>query len=172
MEEIAAQAGTSKPVIYRHFTDRAGLYEAVVESVHDFIHADLSAALAVTDSSDLGVLVARLADGYLALVERDPEIYRFVVTRPVADVSAADALLAGLTERIAAHVSRAIRANLETRGLPTQAADTWGHGLVGFVRAAADHWLVDPGGRSRADIVDEITALFRPAFAAGLITTS
>jgi AcrR family transcriptional regulator len=41
MEEIAAQAGTSKTVIYRHFGDRAGLYAAVVANVHDYIHEGL-----------------------------------------------------------------------------------------------------------------------------------
>ena len=33
MDEIAAEAGTSKTVIYRHFGDKAGLYLAVVEAV-------------------------------------------------------------------------------------------------------------------------------------------
>ena len=33
MDEISAEAGTSKTVVYRHFRDRTGLYAAVVESV-------------------------------------------------------------------------------------------------------------------------------------------
>ena len=42
MDDIAAEAGTSKTVYYRHFGDRNGLYEAVVESVHAFIWGNLS----------------------------------------------------------------------------------------------------------------------------------
>ena len=37
MDEIAAFSKTSKTVLYRHFGDKAGLYRAVVESVHEFI---------------------------------------------------------------------------------------------------------------------------------------
>src|ERR671930_593638 len=31
MDEIAAQAGITKPIVYRYFGDRAGLYQAVAE---------------------------------------------------------------------------------------------------------------------------------------------
>ena len=45
MDEIAAEAGTSKTVLYRHFADRAGLYLAVVESVDRWSPATCSRAL-------------------------------------------------------------------------------------------------------------------------------
>ena len=41
LDEIAAEAGTSKTVLYRHFGDRTGLYVCVVESVHDYIRSNL-----------------------------------------------------------------------------------------------------------------------------------
>ena len=105
MDEIAAQAETSKTVIYRHFGDRAGLYAAVVASVHDFIHHDLAAALELTDPGDLSVLARDLADAYLGLVERDPEIYRFVLKAPEADPSGTIDAYGGLPELIGDHVS-------------------------------------------------------------------
>ena len=45
MDDIAAEAGTSKTVIYRHFEDRAGLYRAVVERVDQRVVGDVVAAL-------------------------------------------------------------------------------------------------------------------------------
>ena len=84
MDDIAAQAGVSKTVLYRHFGDRAGLYAAVVESVHSYIHEGLTNALKLTDAADIGRLATDIADAYLGLVERDPEIYRFVLVRPAA----------------------------------------------------------------------------------------
>ena len=48
MEEIAAQAGTSKTVIYRHLGDRLGLYLAVCESV-DALILDLEDAVGPDD---------------------------------------------------------------------------------------------------------------------------
>lgn len=165
MDEIAAQAGTSKTVIYRHFGDRAGLYAAVAQSVHGYILADLIRALRLSDPADVGRLTADLAGAYLALVERDPEIYRFVMTPPTPEpVDPA----AGLSTLIGDRIEAAIAARLAERGEDPAAAATWGHGLVGFVRAAADRWMAtDP--RPPADrIVGHITTLFVPALTAGL----
>lgn len=168
MDEIAAQAGTSKTVIYRHFGDRAGLYAAVVASVHEFIHHDLSATLEFTDPEDLGTLAHDLADAYLSLVERDPHIYRFVLSPPSPDVAATVDPLGGLPELIGDHVSAAIADHLTRRGQDPSAAAIWGHGLVGFIRAAADRWIAAEPREPRAAVVAHIDAFFTPALANGL----
>lgn len=168
MDEIAAQAGTSKTVIYRHFGDRAGLYAAVVASVHDFIHHGLSAALELTDPHDLSVLARDLADAYLALVERDPEIYRFVLSPPSPDAAANVDPLGGLPELIGDHVSTAIAEHLTRSGQDPACAPTWGHGLVGFIRAAADRWIATGAREPREAVVAHVDAFFTPALATGL----
>ncbi|MGC3994283.1 MAG: TetR/AcrR family transcriptional regulator [Propionicimonas sp.] len=165
MDEIAAQAGTSKTVIYRHFGDRAGLYAAVVANVHAFIHHDLSAALQLTDPGDLPVLAHDLADAYLTLVERDPEIYRFLLTPP--DASSVDPY-GGLPELMGEHVSAAIADHLTRRGQDPSCAPTWGHGLVGFIRAAADSWMAAEPRVPRTEVLAHLDAFFSPALATGL----
>ncbi len=166
MDEIAAQAGTSKTVIYRHFGDRAGLYVAVVASVHDFIHADLRAALELADAADLSRLAHDLADAYFALVERDPEIYRFVLSPPATEASLDP--YGGLPELIGEHVSRAIAGHLVRQGQDPACATTWGHGLVGFIRAAADSWMATDPRPSRAAVLTHVDTFFTPALATGL----
>lgn len=168
MDEIAAQAGTSKTVIYRHFGDRSGLCDAVVAAVHDYIHTDLTAALQLTDPGDLGRLATDLADAYLALVERDPEIYRFVLNRPLEPSAVRFDPTGGLPELIGDHVEAAIAVHLAESGLDPACAPTWGHGLVGFIRAAADRWMAGDPRPPRAEVVARITALFTAAFAAPL----
>ncbi len=168
MDEIAAQAATSKTVIYRHFGDRAGLYAAVVDSVHDFIHHDLEAALELTDPGDLSILARDLADAYLGLVERDPEIYRFVLKAPEADPGGSIDAWGGLPELIGDHVSRAIAAHLSRQGQNPACAPTWGHGLVGFIRAAADQWMAAEHREPKAVVLARIDAFFTPALANGL----
>ena len=78
MEEIAAEAGTSKTVVYRHFADRAELYVAVCNRV-----ADAAAAQAAGGDGEQrrtrAQMVAAAIDTYLAFLEADPELYRFVV---------------------------------------------------------------------------------------------
>jgi len=167
MDEIAAQAGTSKTVIYRHFGDRAGLYAAVVASVHDFIHHGLEAALVLTDPEDLSVVARDLADAYLSLVERDPEIYRFVLATPTDAASSVDPY-GGLPELMGDHLSRAIAAHLHRSGKDPSCAPTWGHGLVGFIRAAADQWMAAEPREPKAVVLARLDAFFTPALATGL----
>lgn len=165
MDEIAAQAGTSKTVVYRHFGDRAGLYTAVVANVHAFIHHDLSAALELTDPADLPVLAHDLADAYLGLVERDPEIYRFLLAPP--DAASVDPY-GGLPELMGDHVSAAIAGHLAARGQDPSCARTWGHGLVGFIRATADSWMATDPRPPREVVLAHLDAFFTPALATGL----
>jgi hypothetical protein len=114
-----------------------------------------------------------MVDAYLGLVEKDPEIYRFVVTRPLVDGPVADDPVAGMTDRIGDQVAEALAVHLRRSGEQESAASatTWGHGLVGFVRAAADQWLTSGTPRGRSQVVDDVVALFGPAFAATLPAT-
>lgn len=171
MEEIAAQAGTSKTVIYRHFGDRAGLYAAVVANVHDYIHSGLEAALQLSDPGDLPLLAHDLADAYLSLVERDPEIYRFVLSPPTAEAAARVDPYGGLLEIMGDHISQAIANHLVAHGQPSTPANTWGNGLVGFIRAVADNWVATGQTKPRAQVVAEIDSFFTPALAGRLAAT-
>jgi AcrR family transcriptional regulator len=164
MDEIASEAGTSKTVVYRHFGDRTGLYVAVVESVDQRILDSLGAAMVGTDPDDATALVGAMVDAYLGLVEKDPEIYRFVVTRPLVEGPVTGDPLAEITDRIGAQVARALRSYLLRHGQDASCAETWGRGLVGFVRAAADHWLTSDRPRPRGAVVADVTTLFAPAF--------
>lgn len=168
MDDIAAQAGVTKTVLYRHFGDRAGLYSAVVEQVHSYIHEGLTAALQLTDAADIGRLATDIADAYLGLVERDPEIYRFVLVRPADSPGGVSDPYGALPDVIGAHVAQAIAEHLDGRGIDSAVASTWGHGLVGFVRAAADHWMSSEPDTPRAVVVERITRLFTPAFVGAL----
>ena len=164
MDEIAAMAGTSKTVIYRHFGGRTGLYKAVVESVHSYIATNVRGAVEAT-RLDPAHLVRALTDVYLGLVERDPEIYRFVVTRPSGDDPVEDPVT-GITGRIGDELADIFRAWLQNRGLDPRPAATWGHGVVGFIWAVADKWITTGHQRPRIDIVEFTGRLFDPAFAA------
>lgn len=163
MDDIAAYAGTSKTVFYRHFGDKAGLYQAVVEWVHNFIWEHLP--LADVSEAEPRELVRELADAYLSLVEKDPNIYQFVITRPSGD-DPVDDPVQGITTRIGNEVSAAIAVWLRSHDLDDEPANTWGHGVVGFTWAVADRWILTRLRRPRADVVAYIDQLFAPAFEA------
>ncbi len=160
MDEIAAQAGTSKTVLYRHFGGKSELYLAVTDAVHARIRRDLEATLAAASggaglTASPPAAISAVVDAYLNLVEADPEVYRFVVTRPLLDVPVVDDPNTGLVTLIGAQVADVLVAN----GHPTQVATAWGHGLVGMVRAAADHWIASRDRIPRADLVRHLTDL-------------
>lgn len=171
MDEIAATAGTSKTVLYRHLGDRAGLYRAVVEAVDETILADLAAARASGD--DIVSRIAAMVRSYLLMVERDPEIYRFVMTRPLetTDLDPRDPV-GELTGRIGEQLTEVLAEHLAAHGRAHEApllAPVWAHGIVGLVRAAADHWQLTTNTRAHApeasvdDITRAVVALIRPA---------
>lgn len=154
MDDLAAVAGTSKTVIYRHFTDRAGLYHAVSERVETQILHDISKALA---SSDVGqpeprAVIAATIDAYLTLVERDPQLYRFCITPPPESRRAlgdpAADLVTAIVERISAEFAGPLAERHEHAGV----AGMWAFGLVGMVRAAADAWLAQDPRMPRTEL--------------------
>lgn len=162
MDEIAAVAGTSKTVIYRHFGDRLGLYLAVCEAVDVLILKDFDKALRRGVSPDAplagnphDVLVA-VIDSYLALVENDPELYRFVVRRPLVDLPPEADPVAGLTDVIAGRLTEIFTLALTAADRDPAPARTWGHALVGYVREAADRWLSETPRLPRTDVVDHL----------------
>lgn len=163
MDEIANQARTSKTVIYRHFGDRAGLWSAVVESVHAYILSNLEVPLSL-ERLDPAALVTGLSDAYLSLVERDVEIYHFVLNRPGGSSGTSDPV-SSITSGIGVLVADALREHLRAAGRDDSPADVWGHGVVGMVWAVADAWLASGLTRPRAEVVGDLAALMTPAFA-------
>lgn len=171
MDEIAAQAGTSKTVLYRHLGDKAGLYGAVVQAVDETVLGDLQAAQ--QQGGDVVSRIEAMVRSYLALVERDPEIYRFVMTRPLETTEGdPDDPVHRITDRISEQLAAAIHLHLTQTGRADEAevlAPAWGHGIVGLVRASADHFLT--GASANQLSVDEATRavveLIRPALAGG-----
>lgn len=165
MDEIAAVASTSKTVIYRHLGDRLGLYLAVCEAVGEMILADFDRAMAATglgsgiDAAVAGdpydVLTA-VVGSYFELVERDPEVYRFVTRRPLVDLPLDTDPVGGLTDTIAQALTAVFREVLAARGADTSGAATWAYGLVGFVRESADRWLADPDRVPRQEVVGHL----------------
>lgn len=163
MDEIAAMAQTSKTVLYRHFGDKAGLYEAVVESVHHYILRKLP--LADAEELNPAELITQVADAYLAVVERDRNLYLFVASRPTGETPTSDPV-GSITTRIGDRMAEAMRAWLRRESLSEDPANIWAHGAVGYIWAVADRWIVTNLRRPRADVVAYINQFFVPAFEA------
>lgn len=155
MEQMAAACGVTKPILYRHFGDREGL---VAELAHVFVD-DLLAMLAqtITPGRSALELLAATTDGYLAIIERDPDVYRFITTNVGA--GRLDLMATLIIEQIAVVIERI----LAERDLPTEPARTWAAGLVGMVHFAAGQWI-DDDDVPRAVVVERLTSLLWVGF--------
>ena len=162
MSQIAAEAGITKPILYRHFGDKAGLYRALAERHTDELLSELRAALRTP-----GTLRDRsraTIDAYLAAIERRPQIYRFLVDRAAAEEPEVHGHVTVFVRRLAVELAVGIRVELGWDGSEAMRAEIWAHAIVGMVRGAGEWWL-DDQRVPRDEIVDALTELLFGAFA-------
>jgi AcrR family transcriptional regulator len=164
MSAIAAEAGITKPVLYRHFGDKGGLYAALADRYTERLLVDLRAALARGRTRQ--ARVERAIDAYLTAIEQQPQVYRFLVHSDEA--APAQSQVRSFTRRLAALLADGIAA--ET-GAPALRAQVWAHGIVGMVQAAGDWWLDAAAPRDgperpcpRRRLVSELSALLSGAY--------
>ena len=110
-------------------------------------------------------LVAAVIDTYLAFVEADPELYRFVVhgfpqaQRGQYGRSDASNPIGSLSDVVGHQASIIITDLLSAAGQNPAAAEPWGHGLVGLVRSGADWWLRTDRPMPRTELAAHLTDL-------------
>jgi AcrR family transcriptional regulator len=150
MDEIAAQAGITKPIVYRYFGDRAGLYQAVAERYCADLTSRFQNAVSATD---VHARLLAAIDAYLAFVEDDPQVHQFLLhpqhaTRPAGTFS----------HHVGEAVADLLRQRLLEAGRDLEGAGPWGHAIGGIMQAASSWWLVHPEVQ-RAALVDHVSTL-------------
>jgi AcrR family transcriptional regulator len=164
MNAIAAEAGITKPILYRHFGDKSGLYAALATRHTDALLDSLRAALDAP--ADRRERVEATLDTYLAAIEARPQVYRFLM-HP-AEGSQSDPgsdqgfdvgkHTAPLLRRMGEELAQVIEDRLDLGPGSQQLARVWGHGIVGMMHAAGD-WLLYERPCSRADLVRSLADL-------------
>jgi AcrR family transcriptional regulator len=157
MDQIAAVARTSKPVIYRYFADKNDLYRAVGERV---IARVVAALRRVPDESDPQVLMRASIDAYLQLLEDNPQLFRFITqNRLLNDARAGEPTAAEFSGPVADVLTQGLGDQLRAIGLDPAGARPWGEAVVGFIRAASLWWLDHPDTMTRAQLSEYLAAL-------------
>ena len=156
LDVIARTAGTRKPAIYRHFGERVGLYSAVTASVSARVERRLHRAAAAAGEGEAGLrdVLRAIIDAFFSLAEKDPEVYRYVVSPPQVASAVAGQELQGMSERAGELVVDLLRTRVREARLVV-----WSTALVGAVQATASTWLDQNDRRPRYDVVDDVLAL-------------
>ncbi|WAJ46739.1 TetR/AcrR family transcriptional regulator [Mycobacterium sp. Aquia_216] len=79
VREIAEEAGTAKPKIYRHFHDKSDLFQAIGVQLRDMLWAAIFPSINLaTDSAR--EIVRRSVDEYVTLVDKHPNVLRVFIS--------------------------------------------------------------------------------------------
>ena len=163
MEQLAAAGGVTKPILYRHFGDRDGLIAALGAQFGAALLDQVAGSLdASTD--DPRALLAGNIDAYLAFIEEEPNLYRFLVQQAVARPAGLSAVNS-LVEVISLRVAAVLAERLQAVGADSGPATPWAFGIVGMVHQAGDWWLEQPG-MTRHQLVEYLTQLLWDGLAA------
>jgi AcrR family transcriptional regulator len=154
IDEIAAHAGVSKPVLYRYFTDKADLHAAVgawggVTVLERILPALLSDA-------PVQERVRQGCADYLAAIEEHPNVFLLLVAHRPEQGAGGDPIADGKAE-VAAAMARVMGDTLRDLGVDAAGAEPWAHGLVGLGLATGEWWL-SRRTMSRAAVTDYLSA--------------
>ncbi|BDM70467.1 TetR family transcriptional regulator [Streptomyces nigrescens] len=161
MNAIAAEAGITKPILYRHFGDKGGLYRALAVRHTDALLLNLRTAL------DASVLrrdrVEATLDAYLLAIEARPQVYRFLMHPAEENTPSESGFDVGrhaapLLRRLGEELATVIIERLDLGPGGEERARVWGHGIVGMMHGAGDWWLRERPC-SREQLVQHLTDL-------------
>lgn len=153
MDEIAAEIGVSKTVLYRYFADKNDLVHATMQR---FIEITLMPRVygAISLDADEYQLVRTALGEYVGAVDEDPEVYRFIMGNGSADQSS----LAEFEKLFAEVVAAAIISRADDLGIETEGALLWSYVLVGGIQLAT-HWWTTDKTMSREEVIDYLSMM-------------
>jgi AcrR family transcriptional regulator len=162
MDAVAAEAGVTKPVLYRYFSDKAELIEALAERGSEILTERLLPAINRGTPA-----LASVRDGvgaYFSVIDEYPNLYWLLARH----VTIEDGRLSGPVQRNKESIATALTAVLSdyawVLGLDSGGAEPWAYGITGLVQSTGEWWL-QRRSMSRAHVVDIVTELIWAALA-------
>jgi AcrR family transcriptional regulator len=154
IEEIARQAGVSKPIVYEHFGSKEGLHAAVVDRELDVLVARVSTSISE------GTARARFEGAVLAFltyVKEEPDGFA-VLTRDSPTAQARR----GLTRVIgdtAERVGDVFEVSFKRAGFNAKVSPIYANALVGMVTQVGQWWAAESRGVSIELVAKHVAAL-------------
>jgi AcrR family transcriptional regulator len=137
IEEIAAQAGVSKPVVYEHFGSKEGIYAVVVDRE---VERFLAMATQLLEGEDTREKFETAAITLLRYIEENSDGFRILVRdSPLA--GSGSGTFATLLSDVASQVEYILGDVLKSRGYDPKHAPMYAQMLVGMVAFTGQWWL-------------------------------
>ncbi|AQP45245.1 TetR family transcriptional regulator [Tessaracoccus flavus] len=138
VEEIAARAGVSKPVVYEHFGGKEGAYAVVVDRETQTLHNAIRAAL-TTPEAGSRELLERGAMALLDYIDRCPDGFR-ILSRD-SSLGHPTGTFASILNDITVQVEDLLGLQFQRTGHDPALARLYAQALVGLVAQTGQQWL-------------------------------
>lgn len=135
MNDIAIEAGVTKPVLYQHFTSKRELFAELLNEVGRDLHETITKAVASADGPHEMVLLGFSA--YFSYVDRHRDAFQLFYGGSMAR----DEEFAEVVNQTETAVAGLVAALIEIEGLGAEQRSVLGHGIVGMIEGASIHWL-------------------------------
>jgi len=136
IEEIAARAHVSKPVVYEHFGGKEGLYAVVVDREMQNLLSRVTGALSAGHPREQ---LEQAALALLDYIETDTDGFRLLVRD--SPVTSATGNFHSLLSDIASQVEYILAGEFDSRGFDPKLAGLYSQALVGMVALTGQWWL-------------------------------
>ena len=154
VEEIAAKANVSKPVVYEHFGGKEGLYAVVVDREIAALLGRITGAL--TADLNSRETLERAASALLDYIESSTDGFRILVRDSPPGQSTGS--FASLMSDVASQVEHILAAEFKRRKLDPKSAPLYAQMLVGMV-ALTGQWWLDSRKMKKADVAAHLVNL-------------
>ena len=154
LEAIAAEAGVTKPTLYREVGDRDALVNALAQRLGARMAKAVTGLVARASNPQQGL--RSLVGGYLNFAARERHVYLFVTAGGTGEDRVQQSLL--LADGTARQFAEPIAAYRSARGADPAVATVWSYGLLGALHFVTLWWLRDRAADMEI-VIDQITAL-------------
>lgn len=140
VREIAEEAGTAKPKIYRHFNDKNDLFQAIGERLRDMLWAAIFPAVDFGNDAASDVISTSVAQ-YVNLVDEHPNVLRFLIQGRFAEQSASAMRTLNEGREITLAIAEMFHNELRDMEIDGAAFELAAFATFGMAASATDWWL-------------------------------
>ena len=154
VDEMALQAGVSKPVLYAEFGDKHGIAEAIAVELVERSERALMDELSRTGTIDMTLALRMGIERFIDIVTEAPHVYGFIVRSIRSnDKGLLDNALVRILQARFVLVAGILAPDADPDLLPVLA-----HGTFGFVVGSVESWL-ESQALERDQLIDSLVAV-------------
>ncbi|HEY2192489.1 MAG TPA: TetR/AcrR family transcriptional regulator [Actinomycetospora sp.] len=170
-EQIATQAGVSRPGLYRHFDGKDDLQSAIAARSVERLVTELEPVW--RPSGEPREMLERAIAAHLCWLSEHANVYHYLKRNSLPSSDSVEAASTNVRGVVSAHTAQMLVDGSLGAEIPPGTAHPLAYGLVGMVDAAAAHWLDEPHGADvgalGAQLTEACWAVIRVTVGSGVV---